>query len=185
MVRRLRLAFLSCCVCMLLMFVFTWHPLKEKISGEQVPRGLLSCERLREVILIFSERKVVFVDGCWIKRPGETKVRLFRWWRWLKFIFEQQSRWSTILLMALQTFLLHYRNHMHLVHVQDCDLWCFLLHILEIQKILIFEHFFFLQSGLLFFCLCIILLMVTFLHSAQYCVYCVDPHGLIFILNFR
>ena len=74
MVRRLRLAFLFCYVYMLLIFVFTWHPLKKKISGEQVPRVLLRCESLREVILIFSERKVVFVDGCWIKRPGKPRL---------------------------------------------------------------------------------------------------------------
>ena len=46
---------------------------------------------------------------------------------------------------------------MHHVHVQSSDLWCFLIHILQIQKVLIFE-----QSDLLFFCLRTILLMVTF-----------------------
>ena len=50
---RLRLALSFCCGCMLsLIFIFTWHPLKEKIPGEQVSRGLLSwdCEKLFQFI---------------------------------------------------------------------------------------------------------------------------------------
>ena len=43
--------------------------------------------RLWEVIPIYSERKVVVVDGCWIKSPGEIKFRLFRWWWWLNFFW--------------------------------------------------------------------------------------------------
>ena len=49
----LRLALIFCCGCMLsLIFIFTWHPLKEKIPGEQVSRGLLSwdCEKLFQFI---------------------------------------------------------------------------------------------------------------------------------------
>ena len=48
MMCRLRLALLFCCDCLLLLvFIFTWHPLKQKIPDEQVPKGLLSrdCER--------------------------------------------------------------------------------------------------------------------------------------------
>ena len=79
---RLRLALLLCCGCMLLLiFIFAWHPLKEKIPGKQVSRGLLSWDL--EVIPIYSETKVVVVDGCWMKSLGEIKFRLFRWWRWL------------------------------------------------------------------------------------------------------
>ena len=29
---------------LLLIFIFTWRPLKEKIPGEKVSRGLLSCD---------------------------------------------------------------------------------------------------------------------------------------------
>ena len=50
---RLRLALWSCCGCMLLLiFIFTWTPLKEKIPGEQVARDLLSwdCEKLFQFI---------------------------------------------------------------------------------------------------------------------------------------
>ena len=50
---RLHLASLFCCGCMLLLiFIFTWNPLKEKIHGEQVSRGLLSwdCEKLFQFI---------------------------------------------------------------------------------------------------------------------------------------
>ena len=152
MVRCLRLALLFCCGCMLLLiFVFTWHQLKEKISGEQVPRGLLSCERLRELILIFSERKVVFVDGCWIKRPGETKVRLLRWWRWLKFIFEQQSRWSTILLMALQNISSSLPESY--ASSSRSGLWPVMFFISHFgnPKDFNFRTFFFLQSGFFLF----------------------------------
>ena len=49
----LRLALLFCCGCMmLLIFIFTLHPLREKIPGKQVPRGLLSwdCEKLFQFI---------------------------------------------------------------------------------------------------------------------------------------
>ena len=49
----LRLALIFCCGCMLLLiFIFTWHPLKEKIPGEQVSRGLLNwdCEKLFQFI---------------------------------------------------------------------------------------------------------------------------------------
>ena len=49
----LRLALIFYCGCMLLLiFIFTWHPLKEKIPGEQVSRGLLSwdCEKLFQFI---------------------------------------------------------------------------------------------------------------------------------------
>ena len=46
MISCLRLvALLFCCGCMLLLiFTFTWHPLKERIPDEQVPKGLLSCD---------------------------------------------------------------------------------------------------------------------------------------------
>ena len=49
----LRLALSFCCGCMLLLvFIFIWHPLKEKIPREQVPRDLLSwdCEKLFQFI---------------------------------------------------------------------------------------------------------------------------------------
>ena len=98
----LRLALIFCCGCMLsLIFIFTWHPLKEKIPGEQVSRSLLSwdCEKLFQFIpkekLLLSTgvgwRKVVVVDGCWMKSPGEIKFRLFRWWWWLKFLLSNSG----------------------------------------------------------------------------------------------
>ena len=101
MMCRLRLALSFCCGCMLsLIFIFTWHPLKEKIPGEKVSRGLLSwdCEKLFQFIpkgkLLLSTgvgwRKVVDVDGCWMKSPGGIKFRLFRWCWWLNFF------WATV-----------------------------------------------------------------------------------------
>ena len=39
------------------------------------------------------------------------------------------------------------------------------------------------RVGVFFVRLCTILLMATFFHSAQHFVYCVEPHGLIFIPN--
>ena len=108
--------------------------------------------RLWEVIPIYSERKAVVVDECWMKSLGEIKFRLFRWWRWLFF-------WATVEVEYLDLDIADdianisssYLNHMHQVHVQSCNLWYFLFHILEIQKILIFDWLFFLQSGLLSF----------------------------------
>ena len=194
---RLPLALLFCCGCMLLLiFIFTWHPLKEKIPGEQVSRGLLSwdCEKLFQFIpkekLLLSTgvgwRKVVVVDGCWMKSPGEIKFRLFRWWWWLNFF------WATVEVEYLHldiaddiaNILSSLPNHMHQIYVQSCDLWCFLFQVLEIiQKTLIFDRLFFLQNCLLFFYLRTILLMVTFFYSPQHCVYCVNPQCLIFIPN--
>ena len=91
---RLRLALLFCCGSMLLLIlIFTWHPLKEKVPGEQALRGLLSWDW--EVNRIYSERKVVGVDEYWMKNPGEIKFRLFRWWWRLNFVLS--NSWSEVL----------------------------------------------------------------------------------------
>ena len=69
-------------------------------------------------------------------------------------------------------------------HVQSCDLWCFLFHILKIRKILIFERLFFLKIGLFVFLFSHNSVNGNiFFHSAQHCAYCVYHHGLIFIPN--
>ena len=60
---RLRLALLFCCGCILLLiFIFTWHPLKGKILGKQVSRGLLSwnCENLFQFI---PKEKLLLLTG--------------------------------------------------------------------------------------------------------------------------
>ena len=61
---RLRLALLFCCDCLLLLvFIFTWHPLKQKIPDEQVPKGLLSrdCERSFQ----FIPKEKLLWTGVW------------------------------------------------------------------------------------------------------------------------
>ena len=156
----LRLALLFCCDYMLLLIsIFTWHTLKEKVPGEQ----------WRVVVTVKSHsnlfrKKLVVVDGCWMKSPGESKLRLFRWWRWLKFVLNN-SRGGVLGFRHCWCHCEHFifiTGIVWIIYVQSCDLRCFLFHILEIQKILIFERLFFLQSGLLLFCLCKIQLIVTF-----------------------
>ena len=117
---RLRLASLFCCGCMLLLiFIFTWNPLKEKIPGEQVSRGLLSwdCEKLFQFI---PTEKLLLSTGAGWRILEKSSLDCCGDGHGLNF-FEQQWRWST--------FHLHYQNHMHQVHVQSCDRWCFLFHI--------------------------------------------------------
>ena len=60
---RLRLALLFCCGCMLLLiFIFTWHPLQEKILGEKLPRGLLSCD-CEESFQVIPKEKLLLSTG--------------------------------------------------------------------------------------------------------------------------
>ena len=62
---RLRLVLLFYCDCLLLLvFIFTWHPLKQKIPDEQVPKGLLSrnCERSFQFI---PKRKLLWMGVRW------------------------------------------------------------------------------------------------------------------------
>ena len=66
------------------------------------------------------------------------------------------------------------------------ELWpvmCFISHSGNPKDFNFLKRLFFLQSRLLFFYLRTVLLMVTSFHSVQHCVYCIDPHGLIFIPN--
>ena len=63
MICRLRLALLFCCGCMLLLiFIFTWHPLEKKVPGEQVPRGLLSCDCEKSFRFISKETLLLPTD---------------------------------------------------------------------------------------------------------------------------
>ena len=136
---RLRLAFI-------LIFTFTWHPLKAKIPGEQVSRGLLSWDYEKLFQFIPKEKFLLSTGVGW--RALE-KSRLDCSGDGDGLIFLSNSGGGVL---KLQTFHLHYRNHMHQVRFQSSDLWCFLFHILEIQKSLIFERLFFLQSVFFLFC---------------------------------
>ena len=76
-----------------------------------------------------------------MKISGEIKFRLFPWWRWLNFLGATVELEYLDLDIAddIANISSSYLNHMHQVHVQSCNLWYFLFHILEIQKILIFD----------------------------------------------
>ena len=108
MICPLRLALLFCCGSMLLLiFIFTWHPLKDKIPGEQVSRSLLSwdCEKLfqfipKEKLLLSTgiawrvlEKSCLDCSGdgddlIFLSNNGGGGVR-FRncWWHYKHFIF--------------------------------------------------------------------------------------------------
>ena len=73
---------------------------------------------------------------------------------------------------------------MHEVHVQSCDM--VFISYFGNPKDFNFQTVVFLAEW--FVCLFFFHVnpqMLTFFHSAQHCVYCVESHGLIFILNIR
>ena len=140
----------------LLMFIVTWHPLKLKRPGEQLPRGLLSWDYEKKSSLdCFGDGDglIVFLSNS----GGEVLTFRYCWWHCKHFIF------ITRIICIKTTF-----------RAVTCDV--FLFHILEIQKILIFERLFLLQSGLLFFYLRTILLMVFFFSfCSTLCLLCWPP----------
>ena len=50
---------------LLLIIIFTWHPLKEKIPNEQVPRDLLSCECEKSFQFIPKENLLLSTGAGW------------------------------------------------------------------------------------------------------------------------
>ena len=180
----LYLQLLFCCGCMLSsIFTFTWHPPKEGIPGEQVPRGFLSCDcELWEVIPIYFERQVVLVDGSSMKIPGEIKFRLFRWWQWLK-IFLRNCRGRALRFRYCWWHCKHFIFIIAIVCINftfravTCDVFLFFYFtFFGNPKKLIFERLFLFQSGLLFFCLRTILLMGwLFSFCSTLCLLCWPP----------
>ena len=92
---------------LLLIFIFTWHPLKDKIPGEQVSRSLLSwdCEKLfqfipKEKLLLSTgiawrvlEKSCLDCSGdgddlIFLSNNGGGGVRFrYCWWHYKHFIF--------------------------------------------------------------------------------------------------
>ena len=115
----------------LLMFIVTWHPLKLKRPGEQLPRGLLSWDYEKKSSLdCFGDGDglIVFLSNS----GGEVLTFRYCWWHCKHFIF------ITRIICIKTTF-----------RAVTCDV--FLFHILEIQKILIFERFVFVAEWFVIF----------------------------------
>ena len=117
-----------------------------------------SVETVRSYSNLFQKKSCC----CW-RVLGEdswrNQVRWFRWWWW-----------------QLQTFHLHYRNHMHQVHVQGWDLWCFFISQCGNPKDFNFRTVVFLAEWFGFFYLSTILLMVTFFSfCSTLCLLCWPP----------
>ena len=153
--RRLRLALSFCCGYMLLLiFIFTWHPLKEKIPGEQVSRGLLSwdCEKLFQFI---PKEKLLLSTGVGWRVLEESSLDCFGDGDGLIFVFLSNSGGGVPTFRYCWWHCKHFIFITRIICIKStfravfCDVF-FLFHILEIQKILIFERLFSLQSGLLF-----------------------------------
>ena len=141
--------------------IYIYLAYTERKSTWWTVKSSCDCEESFQAI---PKKKLVVVNWCWMKSPGESKFRLFRWWRWLKFVLNN-SRGGVLRFRHCWCHCEHFifiTWIVCIIYVQSCDLRCFLFHILEIQKILIFERLFFLQSGLLLFYLCKIQLIVTF-----------------------
>ena len=77
MIYRLHLALLLYCDYMFLVIViFTWHSLKEKLLVKKCQEVYyIATVRIHSNLI---RKKVVTVDGCWMKSSGEIKFRLFR-----------------------------------------------------------------------------------------------------------
>ena len=185
---RLHLASLFCCGCMLLLiFIFTWNPLKEKIPGEQVSRGLLSwdCEKLFQFI---PKEKLLLSTGVGWRVLEESSLDCFGDGDGLIFVFLSNSGGGVPTFRYCWWHCKHFIFITRIICIKSTfravtgDVFYFTF-ISDVFYFTVFEQLFFLQSGLLLFHLRTILLMVTFFHSAQHCVYCIDPHGLIFIPN--
>ena len=180
---RLRLALLFCCSCILLLiFIFTWHPLKGKILGKQVSGGLLNwnCENLFQFI---PKEKLLLLTGVGWRVLEKSSLDcsgdgdgFILFWATVEVEYLDLDIADDIANIS-SSLTESYASSQH------SELWPVMFFISHFgnPKILIFKRLFFLQSGLLFFYLHTILLMVTFFYSAQHCVYCVNPHGLIFI----